>query len=88
MFDSLLSKLRACQHKNTNAYDYIRNDGMLDEMLIQDDYRRRQQIRDHMTGMRFCLDCGATQRYRLWDPLSITNPDEREPWLAPWLWRK
>jgi hypothetical protein len=43
MFDKLMSKLRACKHENTNAYDYIRNDGMIDSMLVEDDYKRRRR---------------------------------------------
>lgn len=88
MFNKLLRKLRDCKHQNTNAYDYIRNDGHIEELVAQDDHKRRQDIKSHLTGMRFCLQCGATQRYRLRDPLAINEGAEKEPWLAPWIWRK
>lgn len=85
---SVLKKLRDCRHENMNVFDYIRDDSVLDELFNRDDYEQRQEVRDHLTGMRFCLNCGATQRFRLRDPLAITTGAEKEPWLAPWIWRK
>jgi hypothetical protein len=85
---SLKSKLLACKHANTNAYNYVRDDGLLDEALYEKDPKRLDNIKMHLTGMRFCLDCGSTQRFKRWDPLSITDKNEKEPWLAPWMWRK
>jgi hypothetical protein len=81
----LLIKLRKCKHTNTNAYDYIRNDGLVEDLVSRDSYKQRQEIKEHLTGMRFCLDCGATQRFRLRDPLALY--EQKEPWLAPWIWR-
>jgi len=78
-----IRKLRACRHENANAYEYIRNDGMINDIVSTDDYNRRRALEDHLTGMRFCLDCGSTQRFRFRDPIKSS-----EPWLAPWIWRK
>jgi hypothetical protein len=84
----LKAKLRACPHHNVNAYDYVRNDGLLDDLIHEGDSKKREAIEGHLTGMRFCLDCGSTQRFKLRDPLAITSTSEKEPWLAPWFWRK
>lgn len=77
----LLRKLRICKHENVNVYEYVRNDGGLDDLIACDNYTRRRDIKSSFTGMRFCLQCGATQRFQLRDPLN------GEPWLAPWIWR-
>jgi hypothetical protein len=74
-------RLKNCKHENTNVYDYVRRDLLLDDLLHADDYRVRDRIKGLMTGMRFCLDCGSTQRFPLSDPLN------GEQWLAPWIWR-
>lgn len=74
-------KLKKCSHKNTNVFDYIRNDGMIDDLVSSDDYDTRRRIKGNLTGLRFCLDCGSTQRY------SLANPLNGEQWLAPWIWR-
>lgn len=82
----LKSKLQSCKHLNTNAFNYVRDDGLIDEIVNSDDYKRRQQLEDHLSGMRYCLDCGATQRFRRYDPLGIV--EKCEPWLQPWIFRK
>jgi len=81
-----LKKLKNCRHQNTNAYNYVRDDGLIEDLIAQDDYQARLKIKDHLTGMRFCLDCGSTQRFRRYDPLAING--DKEPWLAPHIWRK
>lgn len=80
-------KLKRRPHKNLNAYDYVRNDGALDELVGSDNFKHRQKIKENMTGLRICLDCGATQRYKLLDPLCILSTSEKEPWCLPWMWR-
>lgn len=87
MFLSILKKLKNCKHKNVNAYNYVRDDGILDDIINADDYKRRDYLEQHLTGMRFCLDCGATQRFKRWDPLAIAEGSEEEPWTRPWIWR-
>jgi len=83
MFLELLLKLRNCKHKNTSACDFVRNDGLLEDIVNSDDFKRRKNIQDHLSSMRYCVDCGSTQRYKLQDPIKSS-----EPWLAPWIWRK
>lgn len=74
---TLKSKLRACKHRNTNAYRYIRDSGNL-----QDQIEAGVPFRDmRVTYMEFCLDCGSTKRYD-----NDEFPHEAE-WLAPWMWR-
>jgi hypothetical protein len=74
-------KLKNCDHRNTNVFDYVRRDALLDQLVSHDDYNMRREIRARLTGLRYCLDCGSTQRYSLSDPL------DSEQWLAPWIWR-
>lgn len=88
MIIGLLKKLRGCQHQNTNAFEYVRDDGILEDALDETDPKRVEVYKLHLTGLRFCLDCGSTQRFKHWDPLSITDKTEKQPWIAPWLWRK
>lgn len=74
-------KLKNCKHESTNAFDYVRRDAVLDQLVSHDDYNMRRELKAHLTGLRYCLDCGSTQRYSLSDPLN------GEGWLAPWIWR-
>ena len=83
-----LRKLRACKHFNTGAFNYVRDDGFIADLVSDDDYKSRQLTKDRISGLRYCLDCGATQRFSRIDPLALNPDTEKEPWLAPWLWRK
>jgi hypothetical protein len=64
---NILGRLVDCKHRNLNVYDYVRDDGSI-------------EAGETPTRIRLCLDCGATQRYR------VTR--EPEEWCIPWIWRE
>lgn len=69
-------------------FDYVRDDSLLDEAIDETDAKRIDKIKEHLSGMRLCLDCGSTQRFARWDPLAISSRNEVEPWRNPWAWRE
>jgi len=82
MLFGLKAKLRRCHHINTNSpYEYVRKDATFHLMLAENDYQRRLDRRDELTGIHICLDCGATQRFLVGEPWVIT-----EPWVLPHIW--
>ncbi len=78
----LKSKLKACRHANQlSPHFYVRKDGAFAMMVAADSHQRRLDYLDDLTGMRVCLDCGATQMFLLGAPWDLM-----EPWALPHIW--